>query len=134
MTETNTLLGIKSTCASCGHPIIFTEWKIGRASETTQRGWVHEGNFQPRHPATPTILFGEIGVEQLRQPPGVSPVIEAQQSADDVATLAIVGALDLIEGAMTEAANKRAWRVLSLLDSVRDSIVGVQERLQDHAD
>ncbi len=57
--------------------------------------------------------------------------IQAQQSATDLATLSLIGALDLIEGAMIEAANKRSWRVLSLLDSVRDSIVGVQERLQE---
>lgn len=59
--------------------------------------------------------------------------IQVEQSAADMATLAVTGALDLIEGAMIEAANKRAWHVLELLSSGRERLVFVQEMLQEES-
>lgn len=65
-------------------------------------------------------------IEQLRRP----TVVEVQQSATDLATLAVTGALDLIEGAMIEVANRRAWGMLALLESARERLAFTQQMVQ----
>lgn len=66
-------------------------------------------------------------IEQFRRP----TVVKVQQSAADLATVALTHALDLIESAMIDAANQRAWPVLALLESARERLAFVQCMLQE---